>query len=110
MSGRGVGSRPLVTRMVFEARGASGELRVGHRVAATLGTWSLVRKADRLADDRATVATIILTRDAFWWTQHPQDLWLGMGRAWWVWRGAVVTGETGVSIVVRGDPDIVEGL
>lgn len=95
---------------MFEARGVRGRIHVGHRVAATFGAWSLVRKPERLADDRATVTTTILTRDAFWWTQGPQDLWLDMGRTWWVWRRAVVTGEMGVSILVRGDPDIVEGL
>jgi hypothetical protein len=95
---------------MFEAAGVRGQVRVGHRVALTLGQWSLRQQRDQIGDVRATVQATVVDRDEFWSAQGPQDLYLDMGRAWWRWRHVVVIGEGSVSLTVRGDPEIMEGL
>lgn len=70
----------------MRASGVSGELRVGHRLAARLGAWTIEPKG-RLFTLRACVAS----RDDFWFNERPIDVALNIGGAQWLWREQPVT-------------------
>jgi hypothetical protein len=92
---------------MFQAEGVRGELRVGYRVAARLGRWSLLRSPETLGDDKTRIRVDVIEQDEFWSTQGPQEVWLNMGGPiWWIWPTAEVGGSGSVSLVVHGDPRV----
>jgi hypothetical protein len=91
---------------MFQAEGIRGELRVGYRIAARLGRWSLMRSPETLGDDKTRIRAEVVEHDEFWIAQGPQEIWLFMDRAWWVWSTAEVGGAGSVSLVVHGDPRV----
>ena len=80
---------------------------MGYHDALRLGAWTMHAKP---FGPQATVHAKVVWLDPFWATQGPQDLYLDMGRAWWRWRRATVSGGEALIIAVEGDPDIVEGV
>jgi hypothetical protein len=87
----------------MRASGQIGQLRVGYRLAAKLGAWSLSMEAriPRIYTMRARVEW----RDVYWLTQAPLDLALDIGGVEWLWRGirAALDGDD-VVVTVRDRP------
>jgi hypothetical protein len=95
---------------MFEASGVRGAVMVGHRLAYTLGRWSLTRTPAALGDVSSTLIADVKSRDVFWSTQEPLDVLLDMGRgAWWRWRVGQLTDGGKLTIRVVGDPEISGG-
>lgn len=82
---------------VSRARGQSGDVRVGGRMAATLGPWRMRRESGAF-----TVTAAVVASHPVW--AHgvgPYELRLDMGRC--IWR------YCGVSIQIEGERIVIEG-
>jgi hypothetical protein len=83
-----------VQRVAF---GRAGAIRDGHRTAAALSRWEIVRVAAGLeCRGHAT------ERNEYRLQQRPLDLMVEIGGATWVWKG--------VEPVVRDDGEVVVSL
>ena len=85
--------------MAFQASGTSGEVRKGYQVAVRLGSWSL--SDGRLEAQASEIQDV--------WLDMPGqvDLWLRMGRTFWVWSNVDVA-DRGQPFVIRvgGSPQV----
>ena len=84
-------------------RGRQGRLKVGYRVAASLGAFELLPSAPGEWRVSAAVASV----DAFWLSQSAaRTLELEIGRQRWIWRDVslAVAGDTVTGTVV-GRPE-----
>lgn len=90
--------------------GDRAELRVLYKVAAALGRWQGSIRQQVLARVDVDVSARVIMADEFWSHQRPIDLWLWMGRAYWVWRNVDVLGPIGstVEITAHGQPEAVK--
>ncbi len=89
------------------ARGLVGELRAGWQVAARLATWSLSTPDDRMGAGEWRCTATLLEASDYWLTHGGRlDLWLDVGRAWWVWHG-VSPGRGATEIRGTGGPESV---
>ena len=95
--------------MVFEAAGVRGVVMVGHRVAYTLGRWSLMRKPAAIGDVSTGIVADVRRRDEFWATQWPMAVMIDMGSAWWRWPITQIDDAGRLTIRVMGDPEITGG-
>ena len=69
----------------MRASGLSGELRVGHRQAATLGRWTIESN-----DSSFVLRASVFRFDEFWVYERPIDVALRIAGVEWVWRQASV--------------------
>ena len=82
----------------MKVTGVSGQLKVGGRVAASLGRWSYdgTPAGWKVEADTSDV-------DEFWFdNERPMDLWLDVGQQAWKWRGVTVKGQSRVTISGQG--------
>lgn len=91
-----------------ELYGDIGELRVGPRRAVTFRRWSFVFGNETLGKVIMHGTGQVELTDRFMSTQGPLDMWLWMGKSWWVWRGVQVKGDilprNTVEIWAEGNP------
>lgn len=66
--------------------GERGKLKVGYQIAASIGSWSVVRQQETLGATTVTVTAIITNVNGFYSQQRPLTIGLWMGSVWWVWR------------------------
>ena len=86
--------------MPLNARGARGELRVGHKVVAKLAAWTLQESRFEAKAD-GEVNTFWLSGD------YPVSLAIPMGRREWVWPNVQIHDATDpVVVVVSGVPEV----
>jgi hypothetical protein len=93
--------------MTTLARGLTGRLLAGYRVAATLGAWAVDRADDRFDDDTWTATAAVLSRDDYWLAHGaPFALELAMGPARWRWTGVRAEGAGPLVLRGHGKPEV----
>ena len=85
----------------MKARGTAGQLRVGGRMAATLGAWSHEGTA---AEWQVEAETLDIDEYLFE-SGGPFHLRLYVGEQIWQWRGVTVSGRERVTITGEGRPN-----
>ena len=90
--------------MALTLRGPSAELRVGYETAACLGRWELTKTASGF-----TLSAPVVRCNQYWLTAgYPIDLCLTVGRASWRWKDVQVSGDSPLTIVGEGRPEVNE--
>jgi hypothetical protein len=87
--------------MAFQARGVSGEVRLGYQTVARLGAWTL--------DGTGRIDSTSTERNDFRLEQGgPFSVRLTVGAKVWAWREADLLDATGTRMVLRanGSPEV----
>lgn len=76
---------------------------VGYQQAATLGAWTLEPSPETGAQ---TITASLVNRDDYWMHQEPKDIWLQLGRDFWIWRNV---DWSAAGVTVTGRPEFRRG-
>lgn len=88
------------------ARGQTGRLLAGHRVAAVLGEWAL-NAPESMAGDGFFCDAAVRRRDEFW-LEHGASfvLEVEVGANTWRWRGVEVALGERLNVKATGKPEV----
>jgi len=90
------------------AYGTSAQVRVGYKVAADLGAWTLDILGESFGADNWEITADVLRADGYW-LDHGNgfELRLQLARSWWCWRDVTVE-RFGDRVTIRGQgkPDV----
>jgi len=62
-----------------------GKVRVGCEDAATIRTWTVIPQAAGIGVVQSDIVAEIASANRYWATQKPTEIYLWLGKCWWVW-------------------------
>jgi hypothetical protein len=88
----------------FTATGATGEIRVGGRVAAQIGKWQLMAAG---GNAYTVIGPTVEVNEFLLFGENKKELRLPVGAKEWRWRDVSVGFDgSQVTVVVTGKPDV----